>query len=746
MAPATRPLACDRSTSRRSPRSRVSPGRRSRTAALPTTQAPTSSTTQTSRRRRTRRSPLRTTSTMRPARRSLLYDDVDRSGGWRADGERHRREWWRQLQLRHRRQLHDRHPHRLRRDAERNRVRARVLHPRRTSASYSSPDTCGSFGAPTTITGTTSQTGAHDRLLPVHAHRHRQRRQRRLDLDDRQGRHHRPGRPDAHRVGRDRHAYYPRLRHHASTSSAARPAASRHRQRRRRRHRHRLLRLPRRSPAPAGSGQPAAPTRYTAAATDTGAGTSPPPTTPAARRQHELHRQADSTAPTGGALTVNGTAASGGGSSSYDTARRFTIGTRTDYTETQSATESGLASSTLTIADRHAHQQHLRQLRRADARSPAPPAQSVAQRPLLPVHAHRHRQRRQHHVDHRRTVKVDTTAPAAPSVSRSGVATGSAYYPGSGTTSTSSRRRHGGFTSPPTLDRRRHRHRLLHLPGARRHRLVELGRRTYSYTRHAPPRRPARSHGATNNAGRTGPAPPSPPAPTRPPRPAARSRSTAPPRVAAAARATTPTAHASRSAPAPTTPRRRARPQSGLASSTLTIESATLTARHLRQLRLAHHDHRHPQRDRRSAAGCYQYTLTGTDNVGNTDLDHDDRQGRHLRPGRPDARPRRTRPAAPTTPARAPASTSSPAPPAAASHHRQLERQRHRHRLLRLPRRLSTRHQLVRLRRGAPAPTATPPPPPATAPRTSPRPTTPAARPAPPSPSRSTRPLRRVVR
>src|SRR5207237_2238135 len=39
---------------------------------------------------------------------------------------------------------------------------------------------------------------------------------------------------------------------------------------------------------------------------------------------------ADSSAPAGGALTVNGTAASGGGTSSFDTDGNFTIGTRTD--------------------------------------------------------------------------------------------------------------------------------------------------------------------------------------------------------------------------------------------------------------------------------------------------------------------------------------------------------------------------------------------------------------------------------
>src|SRR5207244_121213 len=58
----------------------------------------------------------------------------------------------------------------------------------------------------------------------------------------------------------------------------------------------------------------------------------------------------DSTAPAGGLLTVNGTAASGAGTSSFDTDGAFTIGTRTDYTEAQSATASGLGSSTLTRA------------------------------------------------------------------------------------------------------------------------------------------------------------------------------------------------------------------------------------------------------------------------------------------------------------------------------------------------------------------------------------------------------------
>ncbi len=56
---------------------------------------------------------------------------------------------------------------------------------------------------------------------------------------------------------------------------------------------------------------------------------------------------ADSTTPAGGTLTVNGTAASGGTSTSYDADGSFPIDARIDYSETASATESGLDSSTL---------------------------------------------------------------------------------------------------------------------------------------------------------------------------------------------------------------------------------------------------------------------------------------------------------------------------------------------------------------------------------------------------------------
>ncbi len=58
----------------------------------------------------------------------------------------------------------------------------------------------------------------------------------------------------------------------------------------------------------------------------------------------------DTTAPTGGALTVNGVSATATGSSGYNLTGSYAIGLRTDFAEPQSATQSGLRSSTLTLA------------------------------------------------------------------------------------------------------------------------------------------------------------------------------------------------------------------------------------------------------------------------------------------------------------------------------------------------------------------------------------------------------------
>ena len=57
----------------------------------------------------------------------------------------------------------------------------------------------------------------------------------------------------------------------------------------------------------------------------------------------------DTTAPTGGVLSVNGASATAAGTASYNTTGSFAIA-RTEYAEAQSASQSGLRSSTLTVS------------------------------------------------------------------------------------------------------------------------------------------------------------------------------------------------------------------------------------------------------------------------------------------------------------------------------------------------------------------------------------------------------------
>lgn len=84
---------------------------------------------------------------------------------------------------------------------------------------------------------------------------------------------------------------------------------------------------------------PSNPTGYSVTATDT-LGTS---------AQQALTFVNDGTAPGGPALTVGGTAATAAGSASTISNTTFTIGVRTNYSETQSASQSGLSSSVLTV-------------------------------------------------------------------------------------------------------------------------------------------------------------------------------------------------------------------------------------------------------------------------------------------------------------------------------------------------------------------------------------------------------------
>ena len=241
---------------------------------------------------------------------------------------------------------------------------------------------------------------------------------------------------------------------------------------------------------------------------------------------------ADSTAPSGGAFTANSVAATGGGSSSYlNAGTTLLINSRTDFTDGGS----GIASSTLTMATGHAVREQPAARYGAPATITGTTSQTVAG-----GHCYLLTLTGTDNVGNvtptvSTTVKVDTTAPSAPTgFTFSGLS--SSYYPGSGTIiyyeGRCGRRlhRHG-----KRLDRRGHRHPLLQLRRHRRHRLVE---RTRARTPSRPPRRPARaSVTATNNASLTGSGTSFTAQSTRTLRPAARSPPTAsrPPAAAAPA-------------------------------------------------------------------------------------------------------------------------------------------------------------------------------------------------------------------
>ena len=195
-------------------------------------------------------------------------------------------------------------------------------------------------------------------MLPLHPHRHRQRRQRRPhDHDDRQGRHRRP---DRHRhcphrdrnpgnqfyvVGTDTHY----IRAAASGSFTLNATASD------------VATLVTGVTFPnlsgfsgwTGTGNTDALSPYLSTTYSWTAGVAPGAVTvtatdTATRTGNDTITIADdSGVPTGGALTVNGVVASGGGTQSYDGDGSFTIGLRTDYTDAAS----GLATSTLTRED-----------------------------------------------------------------------------------------------------------------------------------------------------------------------------------------------------------------------------------------------------------------------------------------------------------------------------------------------------------------------------------------------------------
>src|SRR5439155_296688 len=139
----------------------------------------------------------------------------------------------------------------------------------------------------------------------------------------------------------------------------------------------------------------------------------------------------DTTAPAGGALTVNGQAASGATPVAYSSSGSFTIGIRTDYGETQSATESGLAGSILTV--RSAGYSSIDTCDTSNWSAPTTitgnPGQTKTTGCYLYTLAGTDNVGNTASVS--TLVKVDTSDPTI-SVAPSN-ATGNAYYPGSGT-------------------------------------------------------------------------------------------------------------------------------------------------------------------------------------------------------------------------------------------------------------------------------------------------------------------------
>jgi hypothetical protein len=138
----------------------------------------------------------------------------------------------------------------------------------------------------------------------------------------------------------------------------------------------------------------------------------------------------DTTPPSGGALTVNGTAASGGGSASVNASGSFTIGTRTDYTETQSLTQSGLASSTLTLASASLAGNQCGNFGTPTTIVGAPP-QTVASGCYRYTLTGTDKAGNAASVS--TTVKVDTTAPTTPTLAFSALSNNAFYNSGANT-------------------------------------------------------------------------------------------------------------------------------------------------------------------------------------------------------------------------------------------------------------------------------------------------------------------------
>jgi PKD repeat protein len=135
--------------------------------------------------------------------------------------------------------------------------------------------------------------------------------------------------------------------------------------------------------------------------------------------------ESDTTAPTGGALIVNGSAAAAAGSKSYSSSGSYAIDSRTDYSEARSGSESGLQSSTLTLAGASLAGNTCGTFG-APARIVGSPAQSE------PTGCYRYRLTGVDNAGNTASVttivRVDTTPPGTPTLAFSALSGNNTYY------------------------------------------------------------------------------------------------------------------------------------------------------------------------------------------------------------------------------------------------------------------------------------------------------------------------------
>ena len=319
--------------------------------------------------------------------------------------------------------------------------------------------------------------GRQRQLLPAHAHRHRQRRQRRLDLDHRQGRHHRAERADRLRLRRLHQQLLPGCRLDRLLQGRIGRRLHRHRLRRhRRRHRHRGLQLRRRRRHRLGQrGRRLHLHRSLAERHRRGHGNE-------RRRRHRLqrhlHRHRRRHRPERWRLLGQ----------QHRSHRRRQLQLRQQRHHAVDQQPHRLHRRRLRTrvlhpddADRHALRQQLQRLRRTRHHH-RHHLTDRGQRQLLPAHAHRHRQRRQHRLD-QHDGEGRHHSPERPDGHRV-LGLDQRLLPGRGHDHLlQGRHRRRLHRHRFGLDRRRHRRVGLQLRRRRRHRLGQRSRRLHLHRR-----------------------------------------------------------------------------------------------------------------------------------------------------------------------------------------------------------------------------------------------------------------------